>query len=314
MGLVFGMDEAGYGPNLGPLVITVTAWEVPGSPFDIDLWNALSAAVARTEEKPKPPDRIYIGDSKEVYNPSRGLGHLEESVLTLLTSQNASANGFHELLDALAPGCRHHAAGEPWYADNLDLPYMCPLGNEPEMRWQTTCSQAGVILRGIACDVVFTDRYNRLVQQYDSKGLALSRMSLALLKTLWDPDDSEPALIIADKHGGRNRYDELLAEVLEDQFIFRLEEGTARSRYRVGQTDLCFQTKAESHFPVAAASMISKYVRELAMICFNRFWQTHLPDIKPTKGYPTDARRFREDIADVQQQLGIPDQVLWRDR
>ena len=23
------MDEAGYGPNLGPLVITATAWDVP---------------------------------------------------------------------------------------------------------------------------------------------------------------------------------------------------------------------------------------------------------------------------------------------
>jgi len=34
MGLVIGMDEAGYGPNLGPLVVTVTAWEVPGSPRD----------------------------------------------------------------------------------------------------------------------------------------------------------------------------------------------------------------------------------------------------------------------------------------
>ena len=34
MGLLIGMDEAGYGPNLGPLVVTVTVWEVPGSPRD----------------------------------------------------------------------------------------------------------------------------------------------------------------------------------------------------------------------------------------------------------------------------------------
>jgi hypothetical protein len=30
MALLIGMDEAGYGPNLGPLVISATAWEVPG--------------------------------------------------------------------------------------------------------------------------------------------------------------------------------------------------------------------------------------------------------------------------------------------
>ena len=314
MGLVFGMDEAGYGPNLGPLVVTVTAWEVPGSPFDIDLWNRLSPAVARTDEKQKPPNRFYVGDSKEVYTPSRGLGHLEEAVFTLLNSSNTSPSAFHQLLDVLAPGCRQYADNEPWYVDNLDLPSIGPLNEGLVAHWQTTCNEAGVVLLGIASDVVFTERYNNTVSEYNSKGLALSRMSLALLRTLWDPDHTEPTWIVADKHGGRNRYDELLAEVLEGHFIFRLEEGTPRSRYRVGQTELCFQTKAESHFPVAVASMISKYVRELAMICFNRFWKTHLPELKPTKGYPTDARRFRQEIAEVQQQLGIPDAVLWRER
>ncbi len=29
MGYVLGTDEAGYGPNLGPLVVTATLWEVP---------------------------------------------------------------------------------------------------------------------------------------------------------------------------------------------------------------------------------------------------------------------------------------------
>ena len=28
MGILIGMDEAGYGPNLGPLVVAATAWGV----------------------------------------------------------------------------------------------------------------------------------------------------------------------------------------------------------------------------------------------------------------------------------------------
>ena len=29
MQYLLGTDEAGYGPNLGPLVVTATVWEVP---------------------------------------------------------------------------------------------------------------------------------------------------------------------------------------------------------------------------------------------------------------------------------------------
>ena len=47
MGLVIGMDEAGYGPNLGPLVISVTAWDVPGDPHDFDFWTQLEPCISR---------------------------------------------------------------------------------------------------------------------------------------------------------------------------------------------------------------------------------------------------------------------------
>jgi ribonuclease HII len=314
MGLVFGMDEAGYGPNLGPLVITVTAWEVPRPPGEMDFWDSLRPIIARTHEEIKARDRLLVGDSKEVYSPARGLRILEESVLTLLSPIHPDVTSFQQLSQILTPESEEPANREPWYAEDLPLPHSAIIDSGLVAQWQATCQDAGIVLRGVASDLVLTERYNNTVRIYNSKGLALSRMSLALLRSLWDPDSDEPTLIIADKHGGRNRYDELLAEVLEDRFIFRLEEGTARSRYRVGKTDLCIQSKAESHFPVAVASMVSKYLRELAMTCFNRFWQSHLPHLKPTKGYPLDARRFREEIVSKQKELGIPDATLWRER
>ena len=38
MTLVIGTDEAGYGPNLGPLVVAATAWQVDAGadPAQID--------------------------------------------------------------------------------------------------------------------------------------------------------------------------------------------------------------------------------------------------------------------------------------
>jgi hypothetical protein len=82
----------------------------------------------------------------------------------------------------------------------------------------------------------------------------------------------------------------------------------------VGDSEIRFRTKAEAHLPVALASMVCKYVRELAMDLFNDFWAKHVPGLKPTKGYPVDAKRFKNDIAEAQRQLGITDDVLWRER
>src|SRR5215471_950363 len=82
MALLIGMDEAGYGPNLGPLVISATAWEVPGDPRKIDLWEKFAGIV----EQSAPIDgaHIQIADSKQVYTPARGFENLEAGVLHAL--------------------------------------------------------------------------------------------------------------------------------------------------------------------------------------------------------------------------------------
>lgn len=58
--------------------------------------------------------------------------------------------------------------------------------------------------------------------------------------------------------------------------------------------------------------MAAKYLRELAMHAFNQHWLERLPELQPTAGYPGDSRRFKSDIAAVQQSLGIDDRIVWR--
>jgi hypothetical protein len=60
--------------------------------------------------------------------------------------------------------------------------------------------------------------------------------------------------------------------------------------------------------------MTAKYLRELAMRPFNRYWQTHVPGLAPTAGYPGDSRRFWNEIRPAQLRLQIADEVLWRQR
>jgi len=45
---------------------------------------------------------------------------------------------------------------------------------------------------------------------------------------------------------------------------------------------------------------------------FNRFWQGRVPGLKPTAGYPSDAKRFYDAIRPAAQRLGVPVAVLLR--
>jgi hypothetical protein len=74
------------------------------------------------------------------------------------------------------------------------------------------------------------------------------------------------------------------------------------------------QSAEDAHFPVALASMLAKYVRELMMIRFNRYFQSLAPDLKPTAGYVQDGRRFLAEIKPLLKQAGIQQRDLVRMR
>mgnify|MGYP002624099614 CR=1 FL=1 len=315
MGLVIGMDEAGYGPRLGPLVVTATVWEVPGDPRKVDLWRLLESVV--TPKPARDEHRLHLADSKQVYNAGKGLAALERTVLAALELCESRPQSFRELCGVLAPDAVCELNAEPWF-DDADLPLPHGSSSQPTGNtaadWKDCCCRHGIQLRAIRSDVVLTERFNRLTRDCGTKGAALSTTTFRLLRSVWDPDDPQPVLVVGDKHGGRNRYDQLLDDVLDGQMIFRRQESTPLSVYQVKSTELRFQAKGESQLPVALASMVCKYIRELAMTLFNRFWNSHLPELKPTEGYTTDANRYRSEIAGAQANLGISNDLLWRMR
>ncbi|MFK7779410.1 MAG: hypothetical protein QM501_15000 [Gimesia sp.] len=320
MGFIIGMDEAGYGPNLGPLVITASLWKVPGDPREFDFWEALQSVVS--QKKPARKSKLlHVADSKEVHSSSAGLGPLEKSTFPFLQilSGDESLESLERLWRLLIAAPEHLDAiqKEPWnQTGEFSIPTV--VDRETVQVFQQDLKRAlenaGIQLQAICSEIVLPERFNNLCAEYGTKGVMLTRLCMNLLTRVWDRTSTEPTLIIGDKHGGRNRYDEFLDEILDGEMIFRVEESTAISTYKVGNTEIRFQTKAESHFPVAVSSMVCKYTRELMMERFNQFWLQYIPDLKPTKGYPVDARRFKNEIEAEQERLRISDHTLWRGR
>lgn len=331
MALIIGMDEAGYGPNFGPLVVGATAWEVPGDPRKFDFWQAFAGIVEQSP--PVDASHVQVADSKQVYSPAKGLDNLEQGLLHALSllrgcaqrqasGDTESANNdsipetFRNLLRCVAILPPEALDVEPWFAGgDLDLPagQQMPLADQ----WLERCRSHRIRLRTMRSDVVLTRRFNDHTQTHDSKGRALSEISMHLLRHVWlecEGEKHDKVLILADKHGGRNRYHEFLPIVFGDTFIRCHAESSASSRYGIGNAEIRFETKSERHLPVALASMVCKYLRELSMKLFNRFWSDLQPGLKPTAGYPLDARRFKDEIAVLQKQLGIADENLWRSR
>ncbi|MEO1496406.1 MAG: hypothetical protein AAFV43_04570 [Planctomycetota bacterium] len=311
-----GLDEAGYGPNLGPLTIGATAWRLDR---DADLYDALSTAVAPVASD---DDRLVIADSKVVYQPGGGLAGLEAAVLAAFGGNRPAT--FTELLATLGADPNEHRADAPWRA-GFDTALPIDAGSdtldEQSATLERTFQSAGVSAPRLAARVVYPAEFNDLVDRYGSKGAALSHATLELARRVLDDTgvaieaSDLPVRITFDKHGGRNRYGALVQHWLPEAPLTVIEESRPVSRYRVGASvELVFRSKGEAELPVALASMIAKLLRELTMLGFNRFWAQQVPGVRPTAGYPVDAKRFLAAIAARQAELGIDHRRLWRNR
>jgi hypothetical protein len=337
MAYLVGTDEAGYGPNLGPLVISATLWEAPDGVGAEDLFERLAHVITPTLAREKgdsphlsrqmgtvpflPTPRVVMADSKKLYSPNIGLRHLERGLWPAFALLGHCPQTWRDVWRGLAPDALDAMQTVPWYVDyDGSAPLACDAAEIEPLTdlLRTGMAAAGVRLLAVQSRVVLAHQFNDLIEQHGSKGAALSHETLALAAAMIDPLADVPISLVCDKHGGRNCYGPLLAAHFPEWLVEVRGEGRQRSVYRFGppqrRVEVCFRVKAESCLPAALASMASKYLRELAMKAFNDFWRRRVPNLQPTAGYPLDAKRFRADIAHTQRQLNISDRVLWRMR
>lgn len=321
MGYILGTDEAGYGPNLGPLLIGGSLWQVPGDPRKCDLHSLLSSGLAASlAELDKDDARVVLADSKALYQPQRGLALLEQHLLAALAQVHPLPVRWREAWSTLCPAALEELDDVCYQGYDGAL----PLAAEGERiyrsieRLRSACEDADVRLMGLSAKAVFPGRFNQLTTDYGNKAETLSRETLRLIGDLLAtlPDDDQPVLILCDRHGGRKHYAAMLQAQFPEQLIEVRRESPEVSEYRwplAGRRlEMRFATKCERFAPAALASMAAKYLRELAMQAFNAFWCQRVTDLKPTAGYPADAKRFKAAISACQRELGIADHGLWR--
>lgn len=269
--LVVGIDEAGYGPSMGPFVVVATAWRVPSELSVDDLGEllqpefqarplvAIRTGTARTgSDRAANPAHIPLGDSKKIYAGK----HAEESLrlgarflLESVSLANKAESSDSEQPDSDDnPDQRNASWGARLYPSDWPRIKSVPWLRELDLRLQTNpphsespikiypellklgtskLSSLGIELIGASGRLIDEIEWNRLIEQYQNKSLVLSELSLGLARDVVAPHatSNEPIEIYCDKHGGRNRYQAHLMKAFDDQWFDALAETSQLSRY-----------------------------------------------------------------------------------
>ncbi|MBI4881204.1 MAG: hypothetical protein HY812_16335 [Planctomycetes bacterium] len=300
-----GIDEAGYGPVLGPLVAALAAFQTPGAAA-LDLWKALRGAV-RKQARGADADLLPVVDSKKLYRGGAGFAALE----TVALAFSCCASGLDAPRDGAEFLARHALPGAPplgrypWYSRGM-VALALPLKADPEAvrgaaaRLAREAAAAGIRPVRLAVFPLLEAEFNEAAARHDSKAGALFDLNAELILDLRRAA-AAPLRVLCDRHGGRRRYADLIARAFPLAGVRVLHEENRRSAYEFGcdaeRCELIFQVGGERHgLEVALASILAKYTRELFMELLNRFFQARVAGIRPTAGYYTDGRRFLLDL------------------
>jgi len=266
-----GVDEAGLGPILGPLAIIRTSVAAENTDGFTQLFKEVEQGVA---------------DSKKIHQNAFDISPIEQVALGgiqwLTKKVPSNASELFELFNE-KPTDRTL----PWQqgAEELKLPIASPDVKPWNIPGVEPVGLDGVLVHPVTLNSARRSGVNRanLELQYISK----------ILTSL--PPTFQEYEIVVDRLGGRVYYGEVLQQFWPDSTITVVDEAKMKSEYTANSPDgkkrtIKFLVSGEENSAlVAMASCMAKYVREVHMTLFNKYWMSRYAKLKPTSGYWTDA-------------------------
>jgi ribonuclease HII len=320
-----GIDEAGYGPILGPLCVGAVVLRLEGAdPEDgaPNVWQVLRTAVCQTARDAKK--RIAVNDSKKLKGANSAklhpLTHLERGVLSFLGEPSRLPATDEDLFRRL--GARPPAYS--WSGEPRPLPtaHDADALRIAAARLARCMAREGVSVELMRCEAIHPGELNESIERHGQKAAINFETAMRLADTIWQAHEQAHPRLVIDRHGGRTHYREPLQMMWPDAMITVVAETDGVSRYRLERRvdggeprrmTISFEPAGDQrHFPVALASMTAKYVRELFMARLNAFFVGELPELKPTAGYFQDGRRWIDDVSEVVRRLAIDERELVR--
>jgi len=302
--LVAGIDECGYGPILGPLVVASSIFLIEENP-EVSMWDRLQESVGQV--KKGLGNRILVTDSKKAYDRQSGLKHLEQTTRAFLNQLQVEKFSFPSILPVVSNDLIAQADMYPWYL-SLYADEMPEISQTISNALTENMKQEGINFVDFRCICMDVAEFNKIVDATGSKAAVVVNSVLKLIQQILSIAsflNVKRILIYCDRLGGRMYYEGMLKN-LPDFTMYNLEESSMISKYKLisdkkteRRLDIQFEVGADDkRFPVALASMIGKYIREKVMQHMNEYFIKLQPDLKSTAGYWTDGHRFLRDLTD----------------
>lgn len=314
MTIIAGIDEAGYGPTLGPLIVAAAVFRLEEGSKEKDLNHLVQLKADH--------GGLRIGDSKQLYHSGTSINRIETTTLGhAVLGRGVLPVRFDALLEGSINTKPEEIQDLPWYQDRLLSLPLPRASHADDILSRATIQQSLLAEQGISfldftLIPIMVPQFNRLTKSSKSKAWTLFYAAARLIEELVRRYPDDELIIHLDRHGGRIHYGPMLQSLFPLAPFTTVQEKREESIYALhwpgrNPVHIDFRVKADAvRTPVALASVIAKTVRELFMECINQCFMETCDGLQPTAGYPEDARRFLDAVDPQLEKMGKREQLI----